>query len=204
MVIVTEGLTGKNPSAKVTYGGEISKGMTLNAYYPDGALLVTALDTATGNLKTVITTKVTSKINLMVTAFDDAVKAVVLYVQGKLIGVADELAVAMVESANLAYKHKGAKVIADLAATKGTAPLSADLRKVITTKKKHVGYVWQMCTDPALEANYTTCLYSTVANVTVSSGMKPQTKYWFRVATVEGQVMSKFSDPTSLLPLIHI
>lgn len=199
MVIVVEGLTGKNASAKVTYGTSVSGGMTDNAYYSDttGVALVAELNTATGNLKTANGTKDTANINLMVTAFDNAIKAIVLYVQGKLIGIPDEQAIVMVESAKLGYKKQGKPIYADLEAKAGEAPLSVVIRKKVTTKKKNVAYVFQVCNDPATEEGYATCMISTHATVTITVGLKPQTKYWYRVATVEGQVMSEFSAPVS-------
>ena len=52
MIKVLEGLSKKNASEKVTYGGEIKSGMTGNTYFADGTDLVTALNTATADLKT--------------------------------------------------------------------------------------------------------------------------------------------------------
>lgn len=197
MVIIKEGLTGKNPAAKVSYGTLISNGFTDNANFADVGDHLTTLNSATGALNLANGTKNTANIALMTTAFDNAIKAIVLYAQGKLVGVPDDVAIVKVDSTNLKYIKRGKPVIADLAAKAGVEPLTVDLRKLVTTGRKHVAYVWQRCEDPAIEAGYTTCCISTVASVTVSGGMKPQTKYWFRVATVEGQVMTAFSDPIS-------
>jgi len=200
-ITVLEGLDGKSASEKVTYGGEISRGMTGNAYYTDQGSKVTDMDTATGELQTALTGGDTQVINQKEENFDNKVKLVVNYVQGKVIGINAALARVMVESANLKWKKKGSIHIHDLEVTKTEVDLTVQIRRkalnVVDGKQVHPAYVWQKCTtEPTVEDNWKPCIVSTVATVTDTVEKGKET--WYRVATVLGQEQSEYSDYTSI------
>ena len=200
MIIVKEGLKGKNPSEKVTYGGTISTKMTGNAFYTDAVFTtaIAALDTATGNLKTANKSGSTTNIEVMTTAFDNSVKSIVLAIQNLILGIPDDLAKEMVESAGFGWKKKGKPIIADLAAKQGTEAKTVNLRKKVTTGRKHVSYIWQMSLSLGETAHWDFCKFSTIASVTVS-GLTSGVRYYFRVAIVIGEEMSEYSDPTDIV-----
>ena len=194
MIIVLEGLTDKNSSEKVTYGGEIKTGMIGNAYFTDGADLLTALNTATGDLKTANETGNSDAIKPVETIFDNKLKLFVLYVQGKIIGIDDELATTMVHSVNLKTKKKGTKSLKDFSAKEGKATGTMKVRKVIPTelKKKKKSYIFQMCTDPTNPGTWVTKVSNKATYI--FTGMTSGTRYFFRVAIVVGDVQGDYSD----------
>ncbi len=200
-ITVLEGLEGKSADQKVTYGGEISRGMTGNSYYTDQGTKVTDLDTATGELQTALSGGDSEVIGLKEENFDNKVSLVVNYVQGKVIGINVALARVMVESANLKWKKKGSIHIHDLEVTKTEVDLTVQIRRkalrIVDGKKVNPAYVWQKCTtEPTVEDNWKPCKVSTVA--TVNDNVEKGKETWYRVATVLGQDQSEYSDYTSI------
>ena len=193
MIIIKEGLTGKNPSDKVTYGGNVGLKMTGNANFPDGATVLAVLSGATDDLSKANEVGKASKIKIQVGNFNLAMKGVVLYAQGVILGIADDIAKDMAESAGLGTAKRGKPIIADLAAVNGAEKNTVILRKKVTTGKKHVAYIAQICTgDITVEANWTYCKFATVASVTIA-GLTSGVRYYFRVAVVIGEEMSAYS-----------
>ena len=193
MIIVKEGLTGKNPASKVKYGGNVFGKMEMNVFFPDAATVIAVLKDATDGLKKANDLGIASKIKIQVNLFDLAIKGVVLYVQGVILGIADDTAKDMVDSAGLGTAKKGKAIIADLAAVNGPDKNTVVLRKKVTTGKKRAAYISQICTgDISVETNWTNCKFATVATVTIA-GLKSGTRYYFRVAVVIGEEMSDYS-----------
>ena len=179
MIIVLEGLTGKNASEKVTYGGFIKTKMTGNAFFPDAGTVMTALNSATVALKDANDAGIVSVITEKEGLFDKKMKKVVLHVQGVVIDVDDEnLALEMVQSGGFEGKRKGSIHIHDLAAKQGTEANSVKLRRKAYEDKAHVGYVWQISDDGI---SWTNCKYSITAKVTVHDLVSGK-RYHFRVA----------------------
>jgi Fibronectin type III domain len=202
MITVLEGLKGKNASEKVTYGGLIKTAMTGNAFYTDGTDLVTALNTATGNLKTANDAGITGDINVMEEVFDMKVKLIVLYVQGKILGLDDTIAIQMVDSANLGIKRITGKSIALFSAKEGSVAGSLRLRRLIPAelKKKRIAFIFQKCTDPSKEENWDRGKVTTTATVTIT-GLTSGVRYYFRVAIVVGENQGDWSDVITVVKL---
>jgi hypothetical protein len=195
MIIVLEGLTGKNASEKVTYGGFISGKMTGNTNFPTSALLVTAMDTATGLLLAANEAGIVSTINVREAAFDLTIKAIVLNVQGAILGVEDTIALDKVISGGFEGKKKGKINIPDLTAKAGLEDFSVELRRKAYTEKQNCAYVWEISTDGI---NFEYCKTSNWATVTVT-GLASTKKYWFRVAVIVGNTQLEFSDATDIV-----
>jgi len=200
-ITVLEGLAGKSADQKVTYGGEIVRGMTGNSYYTDQGTKVTDVDAAGEDLQDALTEGDTEVIGQMEEIFDNKVRIVVNYVQGKIIGVGAALAKVMVASANMNWKAKGSIHIHDLAVTKTDVDLTVQIRRKALDKvngvRVHPAYVWQKAVaDPTIEDNWKPCKVSTIATVT-DTVVKGQETY-FRVATVLGQEQSEYSAYVSI------
>lgn len=198
MVIVKEGLRGKNPEAKVTYGSKVNEKMTGNVNFPDAAAVLDALGKATDNLDKAIKDPngTATKVNSMAIAFNVKMKAVVAHVQGVINEVADDVALEMVVSAGLTAAKQGSINIPDLSATQGKEAKSVKVRR--KREKKTVTYVFQMCLDTALETNWKNCKISSRAKVIITdliSGLR----YYFRVAIIRGDVQEDFSDFISIV-----
>jgi hypothetical protein len=199
MIIVKEGLTGKNPAEKVKFGGNVIEKTTDNAFFPDAAPFVAIVNTATVGLKKANDTGIVSTINARVVDFNNSIKGLVLHIQSVILGKTDIIAIEMVDSTGFGTGKKGKPIIADLAAVNGEEANTVVLRKKVTTGRKHVAYIAQLCTgDPTVEANWSYCKFSTVATVTIS-GLASNVRYYFRVAVVIGEVMSEYSDITSVM-----
>ena len=198
MIEVLDGLTGKNASDKVTYGGLIKTGFTDNAYFTDATDLMAALTLAITNLIAANKTGVADTIKPVEVQFDNKVKLVVLYVQGKITGIDDVTATTMVHSVNLGTKAKTAKSIKDFSAREGKEDGTMSVRKVIPTelKKKNICFIFQICTDPSSEDNWGKPKVSNNATV-IFKGLISNTRYYFRVAIVVGDEQGEFSDVIS-------
>ena len=198
MITVLDGLTGKNASEKVTYGGEIKTGFTDNAYFTDAADLITALNLAAANLVIANDTGDADTVKPVEVRFDNKVKLVVLYVQGKITGIDDVTATTMVHSVNLGTKAKTAKSIKDFSAKEGKEEGTMKVRKVIPTelKNKKKSFVFQICTDPTNEDNWSKPKVSNKATV-IFKELVSGTRYYFRVAIVVGDEQGDFSDVIS-------
>ena len=196
MIKVLEGLTGKNASEKVTYGGFIKTKMTGNAFFPDAGTVMTALNSATVALKDANDAGIVSVITEKEGLFDKKMKKVVLHVQGVVIDVDDEnLALEMVQSGGFEGKRKGSIHIHDLGAKQGTEANSVKLRRKAYERKANVGYVWQISEDGI---SWTNCKYSTTAKVTVHDLVSGK-RYYFRVAVVVGEEQQDYSDATDIV-----
>ena len=196
MIIVLEGLTGKNAADKVKFGGNNVIKITGNPFFADATAQLAALSTTTNDLKKANDEGKASAIAVAENAFDIANKVMVMYIQTKIIGLPDDLAKEMVDSTEYQTKKKGSKIIADISAKKGTEANTVDLRKKVTTGKKKVAYIWQMATIIGDAANWDYCKFSTKASVTVD-GLLSNVRYYFRVAVVIGDVTSDYSVVTS-------
>ncbi len=196
MIQVLEGLTGKNASEKATYGTVIKAKMTGNAFFPDAATVLTALNSATAALVLANTGRIATVIAEKETKFNRAVKKVALHVQNVVIDVEDdELALEMVVSAGFEGKRKGSIHISDLAAKQGREALSVNLRRKAYELKKNVGYVWQISSD---NVNWTFSKFSTKAKVTIRDLVSGK-RYYFRVAVVVGEEQLDYSDATDIV-----
>jgi hypothetical protein len=159
---------------------------------------MTALALAITNLITANKTGNADTVKPVELQFDNKVKLVVLYVQGKITGIDDVTATTMVHSVNLGTKAKTAKSIKDFSAREGKAEGSMSVRKVIPTelKKKRKSFIFQMCTDPSKEENWGKPKVSNNATV-IFTDLISNTRYYFRVAIVVGDVQGDFSDVIS-------
>ncbi|MEI6487459.1 MAG: hypothetical protein WCP52_00780 [Bacteroidota bacterium] len=196
MIIVVEGLKGKNAADKVKFGGNNVLKITGNSYFTDGTTQLAALKSTTEDLKTANDGGKASAIAVAENAFDIANKVMVMYIQTKIMGLPDDLAKEMVDSTEYQTKKNGKPVIADISAKKGTEANTVVLRKKVTTGKKKVAYIWQKATNIGDAANWDYCKFSTNASVTVD-GLLSNVRYYFRVAVVIGDVTSEYSVVTS-------
>ncbi len=199
MVIVKEGLRGKNPEAKVTYGTKVNAKMTGNANFPDAVDVLAALGLATDLLdKSIKDPLATAKsVNEKVVSFNVKMKAVIANVQGVINEVADVVALEMVESAGLEASKKGTINITDLSAKQGKAAKSLSVRK-LAGKNKGVIYRFQICLDPAKEENWSDVRISKRATIVVLN-LISGTRYYFRVAIIKGDVQEAYSDYISII-----
>ena len=201
MVIVKQGLKGKNPEAKVTYGTKVNGKMSGNAFFPDATDVLKALGIATTDLDVAIKDPMGSATTIKekTTTFNVKMKAVIAHVQGVINEVSDILALEMVESAGLEAAKKRSVNITDLSAKQGKADKSLSVRKLVGKNKgKGVIYRFQMCLDPSLEINWNDVRISKLATVIILN-LLSATRYFFRVAIIRGDVQEAYCDPISIV-----
>jgi len=198
MVKVKEGLRGKNPEEKVTYGNKVVAKMTSNPNFPDDATVVAALLATTKQLDLEIKspTSTATTIKEKEKEFNIKMKAAVAHVQVVVNEVDKDKALVMVESAGMEAAKKGSINIPELSAKQGKAANSVEVRK--KREKGTLVYVFQMCTDPSMETNWKIVKTSTRAKVIVT-GLSSGNRYFFRVAIIRGDVQEDYSDSISIV-----
>ncbi len=198
MIIVKNGLRGKSASEKVKLGGNISTKMRENPNFEDAEELLDELDSATEALLKANARGKAKAIKVKVKLFNVAVMAIALYLQARVIGLPDNLGIQLIHAAGFEAKRKGSIHIAVLAAKKGDSPQSAVLRRKVPEKNKNYAYIWQVTTNILDENSWSYIKFSTVATVDIPN-LVAGTRYWFRVAVVQGQDMSEYTDAVSFI-----
>lgn len=198
MVIVKNGLKGKNPAKKVIFGNKLVANATGNVYFPGGGPFLIPLGLSIGALNTAINDPLGTKATIKEKAQDFGVKekAFVGYVQGVVNGVSDIVALEMLSTLGLDAKIVTPIHIDLLAAKQGAEAQSIEARR--KAEKKRVTYRFQICTDPSKDENWKDAIFSSRAK-NIIRNLISATKYFLRVAIIRGNVQEDWSDPISII-----
>jgi hypothetical protein len=198
MVIVKNGLKGKNALKKSAFGFMLVQKGTANPFFPGAGTYVTAMGTSVGHLQTAIDDPfgTTATIKEKVKDFGIKERAFVAYVQGVINDVSDEVALEMLSTLGLEAKIVTRVHIGDLTAKQAAEAQSISVRK--KAEKKRVTYRTQICTDPSIEANWKDASFSSRAT-TIIRNLISSTKYYLRVAIIRGNVQEDWSDYISII-----
>ncbi|MBI2272112.1 MAG: fibronectin type III domain-containing protein [Bacteroidetes bacterium] len=103
---------------------------------------------------------------------------------------------ATILSAGMSVKQTGSINISMLSVTQGSVPGSVKLRR--KAEGRGVVYKWQMSDDPFSNASWKDAGEGSLASFEIV-GLRPVTRYWFRVAVIDGNVQGEFSDPVTFV-----
>ena len=198
MVIVKNGLKGKNPSKRSTYCLKVKGKATGNVFFPDAAPFLTALGGAALALKTALEDPfgTTATVKEKNSDLRKKMNAFVGHVQIVVDGVTDELALEMLSTIDVEAKIETPIHINSLSAKQGSMAQSISVRR--KAEKKRVTYRFQICTDPSVEENWKDAKIGSKAKVIIP-GLISKTKYYLRVAIIRGDEQEDWSDYISII-----
>ncbi len=198
MVIVKNGLKGKNPSQRATYCLRVKTKTTGNAFFPDAGPFLAPL----GDAAAAVNTALQNPLGTAATVREKngvlrvKMNKFVAHVQGVIDEVSDDLALEMLSTIDLEAKIETPVHIPDLSAKQGREANSIAVRRI--AERKRVTYRFQICTDPSLEENWKDAKTSSRAKVVIRE-LISGTKYYLRVAIIRGDVQEDWSDYISII-----
>jgi hypothetical protein len=200
--VVKLGLARLPIAQKITKGRLVVTSMTGNANFttPNPTLA-----TITTNVNALETAKIaadsggpddTANMYAKEAVLDMALKLLSAYVEG-IANVNPLNAEAIILSAGMEVKGKGGNVIHDFDVQTTNNPGEVKL------KRRGVGrgtYEFQMCTDPAVEANWQTIYRGTRGRIT-KNGLTSAVKYFFRAVAIDKNGPSSWSDVKGVMAI---